>query len=346
MRNEELKEFVLRVLHSRSRGEGHLAKGSLDGLSVRSLVDHAASLFKEEPVVLTLTGSYIVVGDLHGSIDDLLQVFNTFDYPPMRSYLFLGDYVDRGCNSIEVLTVLYALKCLFPHHVYLLRGNHECESVTRVYGFKAECQLFFKKRRTYYRFCESFSHMPISAVVNSKIFCVHGGLSPNIDCVADLRVQIQKPVADVSTSVAEHLLWSDPSADVAEFEVSPRRRGFLFGSEAVDQFLRESDLAFIVRAHQYCEFGSKLTFEGCLTIFSASDYCGRGNEAAVVLLGDDCSIRVEQIPKINRMEGVQRQILPQWLIDTSVARQPELYEPLDFLRIAIEDIRPAQLVCG
>jgi diadenosine tetraphosphatase ApaH/serine/threonine PP2A family protein phosphatase len=111
--------------------------------------------------------------------------------------------------------------------------------------------------------------------VNSKIFCVQGGLSPNIDCVADLRVQIQKPVVDVSAFLAEHLLWSDPSANVAEFEVSPRRRGFLFGRDAVDQFLRESDLAFIVRAHQYCESGSKLTFDGCLTIFSASDYCGR-----------------------------------------------------------------------
>jgi diadenosine tetraphosphatase ApaH/serine/threonine PP2A family protein phosphatase len=218
--------------------------------------------------------------------------------------------------------------------------------VTRVYGFKGECHLFFKKRCTYYRFCESFSHMPISAVVNSKIFCVHGGISPNIDCVADLRVQVQKPVVDLSASLAEHLLWSDPSANVAGFEASPRRCGFLFGRDAVDQFLRESDLAFIVRAHQYCEFGSKLTFQRCLTIFSASNYCGRGNEAAVALLGDDCSIRIEQIPKIKRIEGVQRQILPQWLIDTSVARQPELYEPIDFLTIAIEDVRPAQLLCG
>jgi protein phosphatase len=125
MQNEDLQEIVLRVLASRARGERHIGKESLSGLSVRGLIDDTTAVLRSEPALLSPTGCFVVVGDLHGSIHDLLQILSAFEYPPAQSYLFLGDYVDRGANSVEVLLVLYALKVLFPHHIYLLRGNHE-----------------------------------------------------------------------------------------------------------------------------------------------------------------------------------------------------------------------------
>jgi len=298
-----------------------------------------------EPVLLTLSGSFVVVGDIHGSIDDLLQIFSTFDYPPARSYIFLGDYVDRGNNSIEVLLSLYSLKALFPNYIYLLRGNHECEALTRSYGFRSECLTFFRKKRTYHRFCESFAHMPIAARVNNKAFCVHGGISPNIYWVSDLNVQIQKPVTDPSTSLAEHLLWSDPANMANTFVRSPRKLGFLFNGEAAEQFLAENGLTLMIRAHEYCESGSNWTFDGCLTVFSASDYCGRGNAAAVVLLDEDCSVHIEQMHRNDRGEDGRTFLPPPWLIDRHVAIKPEVANPSDFLAIRIDDIQSAVL-CG
>jgi diadenosine tetraphosphatase ApaH/serine/threonine PP2A family protein phosphatase len=342
MRNEDVHNFVLRVLASRMRGERHIEKESLYHLPVHRLIDETTAVLRSEPALLSLGGSFVVVGDLHGSIDDLLQIFSTFDYPPAQSYLFLGDYVDRGTNSIEVLLVLYALKVLFPDRIYLLRGNHECEAITRTYGFKKECRTFFEKRRTYTRFCDSFTHLPVAAVVNSKIFCVHGGLSPNIDYISEMNFQIKKPIRDIGTSLAEHLLWSDPSDDIDLFAPSPRGLGCLFGPKATEQFLQDNGLALIVRAHQFCEGGAKLIFDGCLTVFSASDYCGCGNTAAVVHIHEDGSIKVGQMPT-NRSDAAFGHLPPAWLIEQSVARGPEPNDPFDFLAVYIEDVHPPLL---
>ena len=313
MHDDEIaKELIFRVLISRARGESHLAKGSLAGLSVRRLIEAVSETLSKEPATLELNGTFVIVGDIHGNIDDLLRVFEKFQYPPYQSYLFLGDYVDRGENSIESIIVLYSLKLLFPEHIFLLRGNHECEAVTRNYGFKDECFGFFKKKRTYKRFCQSFTHLPLAAVVNDETFCVHGGLSPSIRFVSEIEEVVRKPVTDIGRSVAEHFLWGDPCNKTTGFADSPRGVGFLFGADKVDEFLDDNDLKRIIRAHEYCADGMHMRLENCLTIFTCCDYCGKGNDAAVVLLksGAEPSIKI-----FKNCKQSHKFLMPEWLLE-------------------------------
>ena len=326
MRDDDLaKEFIFRVLVSRTRGEGHLERGSLAGLSICQLIDSVVTLLEKEPHHLSISGSVVVVGDLHGSIDDLLRIFERFSYPPSQTYLFLGDYVDRGENSIEVLLILYSLKLLFPDHVFLLRGNHECALISRCYGFRDECVRFFKTKRVYHRFCGSFSHLPLAATVNGEVFCVHGGLSPSISFLDDIA-QIKKPLKDVSSSIAEDLLWSDPMDGVDGFDESPRRVGFLFGRPQVEQFLADNGLTLMIRAHEFCPRGSEEKVEGCLTVFSACDYCGQGNDGAVAIL------KKGEKPEVSIFEfepGKRRRFLfPEWVLENTVfLKAPVIHEP-------------------
>jgi protein phosphatase len=276
-----------------------------------------------EPVLLELSGSFVVVGDIHGSIDDLLQILGNFGYPPDRSYLFLGDYVDRGSNSIEVLLILYSLKVLFPENVYLLRGNHECKAVANKYGFRTECEGYFENGKVYRRFCESFAEMPIAAVVNGRVFCVHGGLSPEIRYLSDIGAQIEKPLTDIGDSIAEHLLWSDPSNECYRFEASRKRKvGFLFSSEVTENFLSDNGLEFMIRAHEFCKHGAHWTFDGCLTLFSNCDYCGLGNTGAVAVLDKENKLEITPIRKCDPEDLAHILQLPQWFLESGTGVEP------------------------
>jgi diadenosine tetraphosphatase ApaH/serine/threonine PP2A family protein phosphatase len=324
MRDDDLRDMIFRVLISRCRGESHLGKGALAGCSVRRLLDAVTEVLMTEPAHLKVHGDFVVVGDLHGQIDDLLRIFGRFGYPPVQKYLFLGDYVDRGKNSIEVMIILYALKVLYPSSVILLRGNHESECATRAYGFKEECSEFFKKRKTYHLFCKSFTYLPVAATVNKAVFCVHGGLAPSLAYVSDINDQVKKPLVDIGLSMAEGLMWSDPSADVESgFKDSPRGVGYLFGQEQLDWFLEDNNLSLMIRAHQYCESGSRLALQGCLTVFSACNYCGRGNDAALVMLRSGENAEVCPLPYL---PGVPARVLwPEWLFsEGKPMREPVL----------------------
>jgi diadenosine tetraphosphatase ApaH/serine/threonine PP2A family protein phosphatase len=330
MRNEDLKEFVLRVVNSRSRGESHVAADAFCGLSVWELLRDAERQFAAEPAQLDLFGNFVVVGDIHGSIDDVLTIFSTFGYPPARDYIFLGDYVDRGENSIEVVVVLFALKLLFPDRIYLLRGNHECASISRRYGFHRECIDFFGTTCAHERFCDVFAQIPLAAVVNGSIFCVHGGLSPDLDSVREISNEIQRPLPEFNQSVAADLVWSDPSDSIEGFEDSPRGRGHLFGSDTVAEFLEANGLSLIIRAHQFCQTGCQMPFCELLTVFSASDYCGKGNTAGVVLVAENSSITIRLLGRAARQDPVCVLLVAPWIFEDTLV-QPDIIGACDEL---------------
>eukprot|EP00033_Pygsuia_biforma_P001875 GCRY01002096.1.p1 GENE.GCRY01002096.1~~GCRY01002096.1.p1 ORF type:complete len:397 (-),score=87.75 GCRY01002096.1:1218-2312(-) len=264
-------------------------KGGLDLIDLSFeeylfLIHSAKDIFKKEKNVLELSGSVNIVGDIHGQYGDLLRIFNLCGSPRDGQYLFLGDYVDRGHQSLEVIALLLAFKICFPQNIFLLRGNHECRTITRMYGFHGECQHRYSEK-LWEEFSDLFDHLPLAALVENKIFCVHAGLSPELKSINDIR-RLKRPQDIPEEGLLCDLLWADPSPDCRSWAPSERGVSQCFGVDVVNTFLANNDLELIVRAHQVVPNGFEFmprSSRRLLTLFSAPNYCGEmGNEGAVL----------------------------------------------------------------
>lgn len=251
----------------------------------------ARQAFLGEPSLLEVKAPITICGDLHGQYHDLLRIFDKCGLPPATTYLFLGDYVDRGAQSIETVSLLFALKVKFPDHVFMLRGNHECCHVNKTYGFYDECLRFYSV--TIWRvFTDVFKCLPIAAVVGGKIFCVHGGISPKLTTLDAIR-QVQRPIEISENGMLSDLLWSDPSPALKDekFKQNERGMGYQFSCEAADEFIQQHNFQVICRSHQAAKDGYEFPFapsQNLLTIFSAPNYCYQyQNVGAVVHIADD-----------------------------------------------------------
>ncbi|OHS94311.1 Ser/Thr protein phosphatase [Tritrichomonas foetus] len=327
----DLDEIVFQVLLGRMHSKKQFLQPITEKTLMR-LVDQVSDVLAKEPVMLRLDANITVVGDIHGNIDDLLRIFERLRYPPAMKYLFLGDYVDRGNYSTEVLTLLFALKVKYPNHVYLLRGNHETMSLSRVYGFYREITSPGKyTSELYYKICEAFEELPLCAIVGDRIFCVHGGISPLLGDANNL-LKMKKPEEDLSsTGVFADMVWSDPSSEVKGYTPNGRGCGYLFGSDALAKFLDENNLDILIRSHEMCQEGVSWPYadddenvDRCLTVFSNSNYCGRGNSAAVLHVNNDLLVNVELIQPLTDSEMRKRKVLlPFWLYDLIALKESE-----------------------
>jgi diadenosine tetraphosphatase ApaH/serine/threonine PP2A family protein phosphatase len=306
---------------------------------LRGLLESVTKILEAEPAVLELDGEVCVVGDIHGNLDGLLRIFEQFGYPPNCTYLFLGDYIDRGRNSCEVILLLFALKIIHPKCVHMLRGNHEFPDMASAYGFKAECEsqfglLLFEK------IIDAFQYLPMAAVIGFN-FCVHGGISPRLQHWSQIR-KIQKlpRTAPYENSDAMALVWSDPSPDVHVFGPSPRGCGFVYGDEAVNQFTQADGVEHrIIRAHESCPrgFDWPIPENGkVLTVFSSCDYCETGNDAAVALVHDqDLSVQFCQFAPLTGSRREKRRVqYPTWMLE--VQMKPIEVDLLDDICMDIE----------
>ncbi|KAK8895001.1 hypothetical protein M9Y10_023443 [Tritrichomonas musculus] len=300
---------------------------------VISVISQATSLLKLDASILSLEGNFKVIGDIHGNLPALIRFFNKYGYPPHSYFLFLGDYVDRGSNSVEVLLLLYSLKILFPNHIYLLRGNHECESLTTQYEFRKECETAFSKK-VYYKIIESFNSLPIAAILNKDIFCVHGGISPSLKSRNDLFLLVKKTDKEPTSGVVGDLLWSDFEEFTEGFETSERGCGYVCGKDAVANFLKNCGFSLILRSHQECDQGYLWPFgkDGhCLTIFGCPDYMGTVNDAAVAVVNQNDEIMCEVFhPLFNSQMKKIRTILPEWIL---AFESNELNSKRDYINI-------------
>ncbi|CAI0378221.1 unnamed protein product, partial [Linum tenue] len=172
-------------------------------------------------------------GDIHGQYSDLLRLFEYGGLPPHANYLFLGDY---------------AYKIKYPENFFLLRGNHECASINRIYGFFDECKRRFNVR-LWKTFTDCFNCLPVAALIDEKILCMHGGLSPDLHNLDQIR-NLARPTDVPDTGLLCDLLWSDPSKDVQGWGMNDRGVSFTFGADKVAEFLQKHDLDLICRAHQ------------------------------------------------------------------------------------------------
>lgn len=260
----------------------------------------AITVLNNDAILLQLRAPVNVVGDLHGQFYDLLQYLDKGGKPPSANYLFLGDYVDRGRNSIETFTLLLALKVKYPDNVWLLRGNHETPEISRLYGFFTECTERYSKA-LWDKFIEVFKYLPLAAVISDRIFCVHGGLSPRLNDLRDIS-SLSRPLNIPDTGLLCDILWSDPSPEHSGFRESERGTSFTYGEDVVDRFLKKNDFDLICRAHQVVPQGFAFPFTSqiLLTVFSASDYCEEFGNRGVMLKVDEnlkCTFEFVDPPK-------------------------------------------------
>ncbi|GAD97748.1 TOR signaling pathway phosphatase SitA [Paecilomyces variotii No. 5] len=221
------------------------------------------------------------------------------DQAPTGNFVFLGDYVDRGYFSLETLTLLLCLKAKYPDKITLVRGNHESRQITQVYGFYEECFQKYGNASVWKACCQVFDFMTLGAIIDGKVLCVHGGLSPEIRTLDQVRVLARAQEIPHEGAFCD-LVWSDPE-DVETWAVSPRGAGWLFGDKVAEEFCHVNDLTLIARAHQLVNEGYKYHFnnQDVVTVWSAPNYCYRcGNLASV------CEIREDLKPTFKLFSAV------------------------------------------
>ncbi|KAJ8522545.1 hypothetical protein ONZ45_g864 [Pleurotus djamor] len=285
------KQFDVDDMISRLLEVGYTGKVSkslcLKNTEIAAICQAAREVFLNQPTLIELSPPVKIVGDVHGQYSDLIRLFEMCGFPPAANYLFLGDYVDRGKQSLETILLLLCYKIKYPENFFLLRGNHECANVTRVYGFYDEC----KRRcniKTWKTFIDVFNCLPIAAVVASKIFCVHGGLSPSLHSMEDIK-RIQRPTDVPDYGLLNDLLWSDPSDTALDWEDNERGVSYCFGKGIINEFLLRYDMDLICRAHMVVEDGYEFWNDRTLvTVFSAPNYCGEfDNYGACMSVSED-----------------------------------------------------------
>ena len=272
---------------------------------IKFLIDKSLPIIKEQKMLIELEAPLHVCGDIHGQYYDLLRIFEHCGYPGEYNYLFLGDYVDRGKQSLETICLLLCYKIKYPEKVTLLRGNHESSVTNRIYGFYDECKRRYNVR-IWRSFTELFNFLPVAALIDEKILCMHGGLSPDLKTIQNIQ-DISRPTDIPDTGLLCDLLWSDPDDTVNGYGVNERGVSVVYNSKIVQTFLKNNDLDLICRAHQVVEEGYEFFADKRLvTVFSAPNYCGEFDNAGAMMSVDEnlnCSFQI--LKPANKIEDVK-----------------------------------------
>ena len=294
----------------------------LDVETVIALIEQCGKIVQEQPMVLKVEAPVKVFGDIHGQYQDLMRFFDLFSAPIQGpggdidglDYIFLGDYVDRGTHSLETICLLMALKIKFPNQVHLLRGNHEDRWINSAFGFQQELVDRLKDDTDnpviFTKFNDFFDYLPLAAIINDEVLCLHGGIGSSINSLSDIE-KIHRPleviheVSNNDQQLVVDILWSDPTDSDIETGIQPNSTRdptgvgniVKFGPDRVDEFLKNNNLTLILRAHE-CVMDGFERFAGgnLITVFSATDYCGKHkNAGAILILGKDFKINPKLI---------------------------------------------------
>ncbi|GKZ25574.1 phosphoprotein phosphatase PP4 catalytic subunit [Aspergillus brasiliensis] len=290
--NVDLDGLIERLIEVKDSRPGRYVE--IQGSEIEYLCRKAREILISQPTLLELEAPIKICGDVHGQYYDLLRLFDYGGFPPESNYLFLGDYVDRGKQSVECMCLLLAYKIKYPENFFILRGNHECASINRIYGFYDECKRRYSIK-VWKTFIDCFNCLPISAIIDDKIFCTHGGLSPDLTSLDQIR-RIMRPTDIPDFGLLCDLLWSDPDRDNIGWGENDRGVSYTFGPDVVHRFTRKHDLDLVCRAHECVQDGYEFfAKQQLVTIFSAPNYCGEfDNSAAMLCIDEDlsCSFQI------------------------------------------------------
>ncbi|GET89619.1 serine/threonine protein phosphatase, putative [Leishmania tarentolae] len=272
-------------------------EGLLQEADALTIITQCALIWKDEPNVLRLDGPVVISGDIHGQFFDLLNLLSIGGDPSQQKYIFLGDYVDRGCFGMEVILLLMCYKICYPDTMIMLRGNHESRHLTAYFNFKREV-LYKYSIAVYNAMMSAFDCLPLACILESRYLCVHGGLSPELKRIADISA-IHRFREPPSSGPMCDLLWADPldekegDREALPLFVPNTTRGcsYVYSNVAACNFLEENNLITIIRGHEAQDEGYHLYkktnkgFPAVICIFSAPNYCDTyDNRAAVVML--------------------------------------------------------------
>jgi diadenosine tetraphosphatase ApaH/serine/threonine PP2A family protein phosphatase len=308
------------------------------------LCNQAEAVIRNQPIVLYVQSPIKIFGDIHGQYSDLMRFFDLFGSPSYAGnqegdiesfdYLFLGDFVDRGSHSLETICLLLALKVKYPEQIHLIRGNHEDKWINNGFGFSDECAYRLGEDPTeedsvFNRFNALFEWLPLAAVVDGRIMCLHGGIGSSLNKIEDIE-KLERPlevIHEVSTAeqkLVVDILWSDPTDSDTELGIQPnivRDPGgtgniVKFGPDQVQKFCNNNGLSLIIRAHE-CVMDGFERFAGgqLITLFSATDYCGRHKNAGAVLI---LKKNFEIIPKLIYPQNANAQ---NWIEDEETLKK-------------------------
>ena len=301
-------ERILEVANKRMPSQLAMRRGK-DKLPVtlpelKYILARLRQIFLEQPTLLKLLPPVKIVGDIHGQFHDLVRIFNLCGHPPHTNYLFLGDYVDRGHKLLELILLLLCYKIKYPENFFMLRGNHELANITKIYGFYDECKRRLPpiagNHKLWRLFVDVFNTLPIGATINDKIFCIHGGLLPDLHDLQQIE-NIKRPTDIPDRGLLADLLWLDPDPLIKHYLSTnwPKNdRGVLycFGKRHVDHFCLTFKMDLIVRGHMVVEDGYEFFNKRKLvTVFSAPNYCGEFKNFGAVMLVDKilyCSFEI------------------------------------------------------
>ncbi|CAF1024359.1 unnamed protein product [Rotaria sp. Silwood1] len=307
-----------------------LLEGRLSEQAAFRIIETGTALLREEPTLLNIDAPLTICGDVHGQFYDLVKLFEVGGSPSHTRYLFLGDYVDRGYFGIECILYLWSLKIHYPQTFFLLRGNHECRHLTDHFTFKQECLVKYTEK--IYDICmEAFDCLPLAAVMNNQFLCVHGGLSPEIHTLDDIK-QLDRFREPPTHGAMCDLLWSDPAEDYGNEEGSltlvatpcmsalaqssaaiatssgslylpnaARGCSYFYTYAAINEFLVRNQILSVIRAHEAQDIGfrmykksSETGFPSLITIFSAPNYCDVYQNKAAIMKYENNIVNIQQ----------------------------------------------------
>jgi serine/threonine-protein phosphatase 2B catalytic subunit len=292
------------ILQEHLHREGRVAEGTL-----LDVIKDVSAIFASEPNMLKVKDPITVVGDIHGQYYDFVKMLEVGGPPGDTQYIFLGDFVDRGSYSIEVLALIFAIKIKFPKRIWMLRGNHECRQMTAFFNFRDECEHKYNAG-VYDAIMDCFDNLPLAATINGKFLAVHGGISPDLKKLKDLN-SVDRFHEPPREGIQCDLIWADPMEDK---EGQPPKKGgetyipnevrgcsYFFTFDAAVQFLQKNSLLSVIRAHEAQVEGYKMHktnpatgFPSVITIFSAPNYCDCYNNKAAILKFDNNTLNILQ----------------------------------------------------